>query len=119
MHRLDIIRGVPPISLGIEVAQVERRLKVQGNSCGSASNFSSDERFPSHRALVVEKDAVSSEDIIRFPVVLDDPISKKLRDRVWTAGVEGRRFVLWHGLDFTVKLACGCLKQPCLVDHAQ
>src|SRR5258706_134377 len=55
---LDVILGVAPVALRIEVAQEERVLQPQLDARERARDLARDEGLAAHRALVVEEDAV-------------------------------------------------------------
>ena len=92
-----------PVTLGIEIAEVEARLLSEADICDSASDFPCDERAPTAWALVVKEDAVASIHIVGLAVILRNPEGVQFRDAVGAAGVERRVLVLRNRLDETVK----------------
>jgi len=98
-----------PITLGIDVAQVEARLLSETDICHRSRNFAGDESSSSTGALVVEQDAVAGIHAIGLAVVDDDPVSIELGDTVGGAGVEGSGLALRGFDNFSVEFGCRCL----------
>ena len=93
-----------PISLGIQVTEVQTALLAQGDIRGSASDFARHERTTASGTLVVEQYAIACVNVVRLAVVDDNPVGVQLGDAVGRPGVEGRRFRLGRLHDFAVKL---------------
>lgn len=93
-----------PVSLRINVTEVQAVLLADANICNGPTNFPRDERPASPRAFVVEKDSVACIHTVRLAVVDCDPVCVQLSDTVRAARIERRRLALW-GLDyFSVEL---------------
>src|SRR5947207_3237067 len=57
-HGLDVIAGMAPIALGIEIAEIEARLKALVDRGHRAGDLAGDEGLAARRPLMVEEDAV-------------------------------------------------------------
>jgi hypothetical protein len=93
-----------PISLGIKITQVEALLKATLDLGNSTSNLSGDESRTTSRGLVIEKDTVTSEHIVCFTVVDDDPEGILLGNTVWRSRVERSQLGLRNLTYLSVKL---------------
>ena len=93
-----------PVSLRINVTEVQAVLLADANICNSPTDFPRDERPPSPRALMVEKDSVARIHAVRLAVVDRDPVCIQLSDTVRAARIEWRRLALWGLDDFSVEL---------------
>lgn len=98
-----------PITLRIQVTEVQARLLPERDVRGGARDLAGDERPAAARALVVEEDAVAREHAIRLAVVDGDPVAVELRDAVRRARVERRRLALRRLDDLAVELGGGGL----------
>lgn len=98
-----------PVTLGIDVTQVETRLLSERDVCRRAGDLARDERPSSPRALVVEQDAVARVHAVCLAVVDGDPVAVELGDAVRRTRVEGRRLALRRLYDFAVQLGGGGL----------
>jgi hypothetical protein len=58
-HHLDVLLGVAPVALGVEVAEVERVLEAHLDPGGGAGDLAGDEGLAAAGRLVVEEDAVA------------------------------------------------------------
>lgn len=103
-HSFDILRGVSPIALGFEIAEEELFVESSLNTGNSAGDFPGHERLAAAGRLVVEKDAVASEESVGFPVIDRHPVGENLGRRISAAGVKGRAFSLGHFLGFAEHL---------------
>ena len=105
-HALDVIAGVAPVALGVDVAHVERVLHAEVDGRDGAGNLARDEGLAAPRALVVEKNAVRGVHPVGFAVVHDDPVGIELGHRVRTARIERRRLALRRLAHPAVELRC-------------
>jgi hypothetical protein len=83
-----------PVTLSIEVAEVEARLLSEADVCDSASDFARHECAPTARALVVEEDTVARIHIVGLAIILRNPEGVQFGDAVGAAWVERRVLVL-------------------------
>jgi hypothetical protein len=120
-HALDIVLGyyntwlvrdddaavsshtMSPVSLGINVTEIQTVLLADANICNGPSDFPGDERPPSPRALVVEKNPVTRIHTVRLAVVHRDPVCVQLGNTVRAARIERCRLALWSLNDFSVE----------------
>jgi hypothetical protein len=86
---LDVVLGVAPVALGVEVAEVEGVLQAEFDAREGAGDLASDEGLATGRGFVVEQDAVAGVDTVGLTVVDGDPVGVELGDRVGAARVEG------------------------------
>lgn len=87
-----------PISLRINVTEVQAMLLADTNICNCPRDLPRDERPPSPRALVIEKDTIARIHAVRLTVVHRDPVCVQLGDTIRATRVERRSLTLW-GLD--------------------
>jgi hypothetical protein len=59
VHGADVVLGVAPVALGVEVAEVEGVLQALLDAGGGAGDLAGDEGLAAAFALVVEEDAVA------------------------------------------------------------
>jgi hypothetical protein len=90
-HRLDVVAGVSPVALGVEVAQVELLLQAGLDAPDGAGDLAGHERLAAAGRLVVEQDAVAREEVVALAVVHGLPEAIDLGAGVRRARVEGRR----------------------------
>jgi hypothetical protein len=93
-----------PVTLGIDVAEVQAALLAERDVRHSPGDLACDERASTPRALVVEQDAVARIHPVRLAVVDHDPVRIQLRHAVRAAGVERRRLRLGRLDDLAVEL---------------
>ena len=118
-HALDEIAGVPPVALGVEIAQIQPLLQSYLDPSRRARDLARDESLSADGRLVVEQDAVAGKEVVGFAVVDGDPIGVELGDPVRAAGVEGCVFVLGHLLRFAVEFAGRGLVEAYRVGQAE
>lgn len=102
-HSLDVITGVSPITLGVQVTEVEALLLTERDFCDGARDLAGDESSSTSRRFVVEEDTVRGVHSVRFTVVLDDPESVKFRYTVRGTRVEGSSLGLRSFNDLSVE----------------
>ena len=95
---------VSPVTLGVEVTQVEALLLAQVDVRRSARDLPRHERPAPTRALVVEEDTVARIHAVRLAVVDRDPVAVHLRDAIGRARVERRLLRLRRLDDLAVEL---------------
>ncbi len=110
---------MPPIALGIEVAEEELGLKAKRDRRYRARYLARYERFPSQRALMVEENAVRRMHPVGFAVINRDPIGVNLGGGIGRARVKGCLLALRHFRCPAIKLRCRGLIEPHLVFEAQ
>ncbi len=95
-HRLDVVAGVAPVALRVEVAEVELLLHAQLDAPDGAGDLAGDECLAAAGRFVVEEDAAAGVHVVRLAVVDRRPVREDLRDAVRRARVEGRLLGLRH-----------------------
>ena len=103
-HRPDIIRSIPPVAAGIDIAHIEALLQSAVNPRRRHRDLARHEGLAPPRRLVIEQYPVAGVKIIRFPVILRDPEAVQFRNRIRTARMKRSLFRLRHFRDFSVKL---------------
>src|SRR4249920_262370 len=68
-HRLDVVAGKAPISLGREIAEAKLILEAELDACDAVADLARHELEASTRALVVEEDSRHGVKAVRLPVV--------------------------------------------------
>lgn len=102
-HSLDVVTGVSPITLGVQVTEVEALLLTERDFGDGTRDLSGDESSSTSRRFVVEEDTVRGVHSVRFTVVLDDPESVKFRYTVRGTRVEGSSLGLRSFNDLSVE----------------
>lgn len=100
---------VAPITLSIQVSEVQARLLAKMDICCRPGDFPGDERTSPPGALVVEENTVARVHAIRLAVVDCDPERIQLCDTIGRARVERRGLALRRLHDLPVELGRGCL----------
>src|SRR3989338_9367160 len=93
-HRLDIILRITPISLSIQISQIEFILESHFNPSDGHRYLTSHESLTPPGGLVIKKDPVTSEHAISFSIIHGCPVGKKLGYRVGTDRLKRCFFVL-------------------------
>ena len=93
-HRFDIISGKSPVTLRLEVAEIEILLQSDLNPRERASDLARHKRFAPSRRFVVEQHAVRKMQAVGFAIVHNVPVRRNLAHRVGTARVKGGALVL-------------------------
>ena len=101
----NVVLGVAPIALGVQVAQEQAVLQAQLDARQGAGDLAGDEGFTADGAFVVEQDAVAGVDAVGLAVVDGDPVGVELGHRVGAARVEGSGFLLGDFLHQAVEFA--------------
>jgi hypothetical protein len=89
---------VAPVTLRIEVAEVQIGLLPEADVIDGTGNLARHEGVATTRALVVEENAVASVHVVGLTVVICDPECIKFRDTVEAARVKRGVLVLRDGL---------------------
>mmetsp|Transcript_10309 Transcript_10309/g.32597 ORF Transcript_10309/g.32597 Transcript_10309/m.32597 type:complete len:337 (-) Transcript_10309:231-1241(-) len=118
-HHLDVVAGVAPVALCVNVAHVQCLLQPLVDPGHGASDLSGDEGGTAPRGLVVEQDPVARVHPVRLAVVDHDPVRVQLGRGVRRARVEGRRLALGHLLHEAVELRGGRLVEARLPGEAR
>src|SRR6185437_16204112 len=118
-HALDIIAGMAPVALGIEVPDVKHILYAQMNARHGAGNLTRDKRLTANRTLMIEKNSIRGVHAISFAIVDGYPVGVELCHSVGTAGIKGRSFALWNLLRLAIKLGRGSLVESRLAGETE
>mmetsp|Transcript_21097 Transcript_21097/g.50915 ORF Transcript_21097/g.50915 Transcript_21097/m.50915 type:complete len:248 (+) Transcript_21097:397-1140(+) len=103
-HTLDVVTGMSPIALGINVTKVQALIQPLTNASDGNGDLARDEGGTSAGRLVVEKNAIGQVHTIGLAVVDQNPEGILLRHGIGRTGVKGCSFRLGDLLDFSVKL---------------
>ena len=98
-----------PITLGIEVAELQDGQITGGDASHGGGDLLGDESATTTGGFVVEQDAVAGEHVIRLAVVLDGPEGVKLSYTVGGTRIERGGLLLGDFHDLTVQLGGGSL----------
>ena len=93
-HRLDVVAGVAPVALRVEVAQPQLVGEAQLDARDAVRDLARHELEATARPLVVEEDPGDREEAVRLAVVDGDEVAVDLRHAVGRARVERRRLRL-------------------------
>src|SRR5215831_15166062 len=96
VHSLDIISRMAPVTLGLEIAEIDRVLQPRLDAGNAARDLAGDESLAADRALVVEQDAVAGEHAVGLAIVHGDPVAVQLRHAIRAARIERRGLTLRH-----------------------
>ena len=118
-HAFDVVLGVAPVALRVEVAEVQGVLQAEVDAGHAAGDLAGHERLAAKRAFVVEQDAVGGVHAVALAVVFDNPETVEFRNAIRAAWVERRGFALGNFLDQTIQLRRRCLVKPDVLLHAQ
>ncbi len=111
----DVVFGVAPVALGIQVAEEHAVLQAELDARQGAGDLAGDEGFATNGTFVVEQDAVAGVEAVGFAVVDNDPIAVHLGYGIRTARVEGGGFLLGDFLYQAVELAGAGLVEACFL----
>ncbi len=64
---MDVVLGVTPVTLSIQISQLYIVLLLKVNAYSSRSYFARDEVLTPAWGLVVKQNAVASKHVVRFP----------------------------------------------------
>lgn len=95
---------MPPVSLRVQVAQIQATLLPKADVCHSPCDFPCNECPSSPRAFVVEQYAVASVHPVRLTVVDCDPVGIELGYSIRRARIEGRSFRLRRFNNLSIEL---------------
>ena len=98
-----------PITLSIDVSEVQARLLAQRDISSSTRDLPRYERPSSSRTFVVEENTIAREHAISFSVVDCYPVTVKLRDTIWRTGVKRCCLALRSFNDLSVEFGSGRL----------
>ncbi len=116
-HTLNVVAGMAPITLGVDVSEVEALVNSLVDAGDGGGNLAGDEGTATAGTLVVEEDAVGKVHAIRLAVVDKDPEGVLLGNGVGRAGVEGGGLGLRDLPNLSVKLGGGGLVEADLLLH--
>src|SRR5437879_2727707 len=77
-HGPDVVAGVAPVALGLEVAQPQLLLETALDPGSGIRDFAGDELATAPRPFVVEEDAATAEHLVALAVVHRDPVAVDL-----------------------------------------
>ncbi len=118
-HRPDVVGGVAPVALGVEIAQRQLVVELVGDARHPVGHLARDELEAAARGLVVEQDARRGVQPVALAVVDGDPVAVDLRHAVGAARVERRRLALGHLLHLAEHLRrAGLVEADLGVDQA-
>src|SRR5262249_11001815 len=78
VHAFDVVPGMPPVALGLEIAEIERIIQADLDAGDRAGDLAGHEGLAADRALVVEQDAVAGEHAVGFAIVHRHPVAVEL-----------------------------------------
>jgi len=107
-----------PITLGIDVAEVEALVDSLVDAGDGGGNFAGDKGAATAGTFVVEEDAICKVHTVCLAVVNKDPKGILLGNGVGRAGVEGSGLGLGDLLNLSVQLGGGRLVETDLLLHA-
>ena len=119
VHPLDVVAGVAPVALGVEVAEVGLVLQAGLDAGGGAGDLPRHERLAAAGTFMVEENSVRGVHVVRLPVVHRNPVGIQLGTGVGAARVERRRLRLRSLLHLAVELGSGRLVETNGVRHIQ
>src|SRR5919106_1658996 len=93
-HGLDVVAGVTPVALGLEVPEAQLVGEPELDAGGAVGDLAGHELEAAPRPFVVEQDAAGGVEVVRLAVVDRDPVAVDLGNPVGRAGVEGCRLPL-------------------------
>ena len=117
-HALDVVAGVAPITLGVDVAEVEALVDALVDAGDGGGDLTGDEGLATTGTLVVEEDAVGKVHAVGLTVIHEDPEGVLLGDGIGRTGVEGGGLGLGNLTDLSVQLGGGGLVESDLLLHA-
>src|SRR5580692_72553 len=103
-HAFDIVAGMAPIALGVEIAEKQRRLQAELDGRHGAGDLAGHEGLAADRAFVVEQDAVRGVHAVGFAIVHGDPVGVEFCGGIGRARIKRRRFLLRRLLRLAVEL---------------
>ena len=93
-HAADIVAGVAPVALGVEIAEIEPVDQAELDAGDGAGDLARDEGLAAQRAFVVEQDAVRGVQAIGLAIVHHHPVGIELGRAIGAARIEGRGLAL-------------------------
>src|SRR6185312_11687156 len=119
IHALDVVAGVAPVALGLEIAEIDGVFQADLDPGDAAGDLARDEGFAADRAFMVEQDAVGGEHAVGLAVVHRDPVAIELGHAVGRARIERSGFLLRRLLHQPVEFGRRGLIEPRLLFHAE
>ena len=86
VHALDIILGMSPVALGLEVAEIQHIFEAGLDAGDAARDLARHEGFSAERALMIEQDAVGGVHAVGLAVIYRDPVTENLRETIGRRG---------------------------------
>lgn len=103
-----------PITLRVEVTEIETVLLAEVDISHSSADLARDERPATPRAFVVEEDTVTGIHPIRFTIIDCDPVGVQLSSSVRATRVERCCLALGRFDDLAIEFRGRCLVEPCV-----
>jgi len=85
---VPIISGEPPVSLGIDIAEMKIFLQAFFDPGSCIGHFPGDKFNAAQRRFMVEEDTAAAENMKTFPVVDRGPVREEFGDAVRAAGMK-------------------------------
>ena len=117
-HTLNVVAGMTPITLGVDISEVEALVNSLVDAGDGGGNLAGDEGTATAGTLVVEEDAVGKVHAVGLTVIHEDPEGVLLGDGIGRTGVEGGGLGLGNLTDLSVQLGGGGLVESDLLLHA-
>ena len=127
-HALDVIACMAPITLGINVTQIQGLVNAFVDTGDTGRNLTGHKGTATTRRLVIEENTVGQVHAVGLSVIDKDPESILLGDGVRRTWVEGSSLGLWNLRDLSVKFRGGSLVEANIlfetsstngIEHAQ
>lgn len=121
-HTFHIVLRMSPVSLRIEVSNIQFLQKSQMNLCDCTSNLACDECLTSDWRFVIKKESVRRKHSITFSIIYRNPIRIQLSHSIWASWMKRRKLSissLWHIVSYTPEHFWGrCLIKTSLLFQA-
>src|ERR1700733_13909101 len=111
-HAFDIVAGVAPIALRVEIAEKQRRLQAELDGRHRTGDLARHEGLAADRAFVVEQNSVRGVHAVGFAIGHGDPVGVEFCCRIGRARIKRRRFLLRRLLRLAIELRRRGLIEP-------
>ena len=108
-HAFHVILRIPPVSLGVQIPQIQLVLNTTGNSAGCQCDLTGHKILSAALRFMVKQDSVHCEHIVCIPVFLYDPEAILFCHCIGTVWMERCILVLRHFFHSSVQFGSGCL----------
>jgi hypothetical protein len=116
-HTLDVVAGMAPIALGVDVAKVEAFVDALVDAGDGGGDLTGDEGLAATRTLVVEENTIRQVHAVGLTVVDEDPEGVLFGDGIGRTGVERSGLGLGNLTDLSVELGGRGLVEADLLLH--